>query len=107
VRVREQVYSNLIGLKVSAGGPVTEDRTALLSQLLSDRSAGLGDATGAAETTIANLVRRDAYVLAYTDAFWLIAWVLAAALLLLLLLKPPPPNPLTPPRLKTHHGTSQ
>ncbi len=39
------------------------------------------------------------YVLAYIDAFWIIAWVLAASLLLVLLLRRPPPNPLTPPRL--------
>jgi len=45
-------------------------------------------------------VRREAYVLAYIDAFWLIAWVLTAALVLLLFLKPPPPNPVTPPRAK-------
>jgi DHA2 family multidrug resistance protein len=47
---------------------------------------------------LANLVRREAYVLAYIDSFWLIAWISAAAILLILLLRPPPPNPLTPPR---------
>ena len=41
---------------------------------------------------------REAYVLAYIDSFWVIAWVLAASLLFIFLLRPPPPNPLTPPR---------
>jgi DHA2 family multidrug resistance protein len=99
VRVREQVDSNLIGLRVTTGSSIAEDRTALFSQLLSDMSANLTDAAGAAQATIAGLVRREAYVLAYIDAFWFIAWALTAALLLLLLLKRPPPNPLTPPRM--------
>ena len=47
---------------------------------------------------LASLVRREAYVLAYIDAFWVIAWMSVVALLLLLLLRPPPPNPLIPSR---------
>jgi hypothetical protein len=47
---------------------------------------------------IGNLIRREAYVFAYIDGFWIIAWVMAAGIVLLLLLHPPPPNPLTPPR---------
>ena len=47
---------------------------------------------------IGNLIRREAYVLAYIDGFWIIAWMMAAGIVLLLLLHPPPPNPLTPPR---------
>ena len=42
-------------------------------------------------------LNREAYVLAYIDSFWVIAWVLAASLLFIFLLRPPPPNPLTPP----------
>jgi len=49
--------------------------------------------------TIGGIIRREAYVLSYIDAFWVVAWVLAGAILLLLLLRPPPPNPMTPPRL--------
>ena len=41
---------------------------------------------------------REAYVLAYIDGFWLIAWVLTAGIALMLFLRRPPPNPLTPPR---------
>jgi DHA2 family multidrug resistance protein len=100
VRVQEQVHSNLIGLNISVGEAVSEDRAALLSQLLSDKSASLGNSTGAAHAAIASLVRREAFVLAYMDAFWVVAWVLTAALVLLLFLKRPPPNPLTPPRVR-------
>ena len=45
-------------------------------------------------------MRREAYVLAYIDAFWLVAWVLTLGLGLLLFLTRPPPNPLTPPLAK-------
>jgi DHA2 family multidrug resistance protein len=45
-------------------------------------------------------VQREAYVLAYIDAFWLVAWVSLSGLLLILLLRRPPPNPLTPPRIE-------
>ena len=61
---------------------------------------GLGDATGQGLNTIRNVVQREAYVLAYIDSFWLIAWVLVATLLLVALLARPRPNPLTPPRIR-------
>jgi hypothetical protein len=48
--------------------------------------------------SVGNLIRREAYVLAYIDGFWIIAWVMAGGIVLLLLLRPPPANPLTPPR---------
>ncbi len=99
VRIQEQVHSQLIGLNVGIGDGVTEDRTALLSQFLGDHWAGLANSTGAAVFTIGSLIRREAYVQAYADAFWLVAWVLTVSLPLLLLLKAPPPNPLTPPRV--------
>ncbi len=38
-------------------------------------------------------MRREAYVLAYIDAFWLIAWVSLLGILLVLLLRPPPAEP--------------
>ena len=31
-------------------------------------------------------------MLAYIDAFWIVAWVLTASLLLIVFLQPPPPN---------------
>lgn len=96
VRVREQVYSYLIGLHLVTGSDLTERAVTQFSGPFVDRAVGSGDATGQSLGTIARLVQREAYVLAYIDAFWLIAWVLVGALLLLLLLKPPPPNPLIP-----------
>jgi DHA2 family multidrug resistance protein len=49
---------------------------------------------------LAGLVQREAYVLAYIDAFWLIAWASLFGVVLLLVLRAPPPNPMTPPRIR-------
>jgi len=43
-------------------------------------------------------VRREAFVLAYVDAFWMVAWLLTAGLALLLFLRVPPSNGVVPPR---------
>jgi DHA2 family multidrug resistance protein len=101
VRIQEQVTSNLTGLHLQTGAGLTEQRTMQLSQVFGDRASSFGNSTGQAFLTLDSLVRREAYVLAYIDAFWIVAWVLTASLVLLVLLRPPPPNHLTPPRLRS------
>jgi DHA2 family multidrug resistance protein len=98
VRVREQVYSNLIGLHVVSGLPATEQATAQLAGPFGSRATGIGDPAAQGAGLLAGLVRRESYVLAYIDAFWLTAWVSLLGILLILLLRPPPPNPLIPSR---------
>ena len=99
VRVREQVHSNLIGLHVTEGSAAAGQVTTQFAAPFDNRPTGLGEATVQGLGVLANLVRREAYVLAYIDAFWLIAWVSLLGILLVLLLRRPPPNPLTPPRI--------
>jgi DHA2 family multidrug resistance protein len=99
VRVREQTYSNLIGLHVLSGSSATEGAATHLAVPFGNRATGLGNPTAQGLGVLAKLVQREAYVLAYIDAFWLIAWASLAGLLLILVLRQPPPNPLTPPRL--------
>jgi DHA2 family multidrug resistance protein len=98
VRVREQVYSNLIGLHLIAGSASAEQATAQLAVPFGNRPTGLGDASMQGIGALAGKVRTEAYVLAYIDAFWLTAWVSLLGILLVLILRRPPPNPLTPPR---------
>ena len=98
MRVREQVYSYLIGLHLVAGLPATEQATAQLAGPFGSRATGAGDPAAQGAGVLASIVRREAYVLSYIDAFWLIAWVSLAAILLVLLPRPPPPNPLVPSR---------
>jgi MFS transporter, DHA2 family, multidrug resistance protein len=98
VRMREQVHSNLIGLHLLAGSPAAEQAAAQLGAPFGARPTGIGSVALQGTGVLADIVRREAFVLAYIDAFWLIAWVALAGMLLVLLLRPPPPNPLTPPR---------
>jgi DHA2 family multidrug resistance protein len=101
VRVREQTYSNLIGLHVVGGATATTGAEIQFSNPFVNRQSGLGDATQQGIGLLAAAVQREAYVLAYIDAFWLIAWVSLAGLLFIAFLRRPPPNPLTPPRIPT------
>jgi DHA2 family multidrug resistance protein len=93
VRVREQAYSNLIGLHMIRGSSATAGIAAQLAGPFGNRQTGLSD-----PTVLAALVQHEAYVLPYIDAFWLIAWVSPLSILLVPILSAPPPSPLTPPR---------
>ncbi|HEY2111484.1 MAG TPA: MFS transporter [Dongiaceae bacterium] len=99
VRVREQVYSNRIGEHLSSGSDVVERMVTALSNVFSERANNLGLETSQGIAAAGRFVQREAYVLAYIDGFWIVAWVLALAPLLVLLLRRPPPNPMTPPRI--------
>lgn len=99
IRVREQTYSNLIGLHLVSGAPSTEGAATQFAGAFANRQIGAGDPTMQGLGRLASLVQREAYVLAYIDGFWLIAWVSLAGMLLILFLRSPPPNPLTPPRI--------
>jgi DHA2 family multidrug resistance protein len=99
VRVREQVYSNLIGQHLSSGSDVVTRIVTALSDVFSQRANNLGLETSQGIAAAGRFVQREAYVLAYIDGFWIVAWVLALASLLVLLLRRPPPNPMTPPRI--------
>jgi DHA2 family multidrug resistance protein len=100
VRVREQVYSNLIGQHVTVGSDAANAQIAAFARIFTARPTTIGIPQGQGTALAGNLIQRESYVLAYIDGFWVVAWVLAAALLLILLLRPPPPNPLTPPRIE-------
>lgn len=99
VRTREQTYSNLIGQHVQSGSSAVAGIATQLAGPFGIRPTGVGNPTAQGLGLLGRLIQREAYVLAYIDAFWLIAWVSLAGMLLILLLRPPPPNPLTPPRI--------
>jgi DHA2 family multidrug resistance protein len=98
VRIREQFHSNLLGQHLTAGSDAASAAIATFATPFTARPTGIGDTTSQGIGALGRLVQREAYVLAYIDAFWIIAWALAASLLLVLLLRRPPPNALTPPR---------
>jgi DHA2 family multidrug resistance protein len=100
VRVREQTYSNLIGLHVQTGASHIMGAAAQFAGRFNDVATGADNPATQGLALLALHVQREAYVLAYIDAFWLIAWVSLFGIVLLLFLRRPPPNPLTPPRIE-------
>ena len=62
-----------------AGSPAAEQVMAQLAGPFHSHPTGLGDASAQGVGALANLVRREAFVLAHIDAFWLIARVSVAS----------------------------
>ena len=85
---------------MQSGAAGVAGAAAQLAAPFSSRATGADNPSAQGLGVLASLVRREAYVLAYIDAFWLIAWVSLLGIVLLLLLRRPPPNPMTPPRLR-------
>ena len=99
VRMREQTYSNLIGLHVLSGSSAAEGIAAQFAGPFGSRQTGIGDPAVQGLGLLATRLQHEAYTLAYIDAFWLVAWVSVVGILLIAVLRRPPPNPLTPPRV--------
>jgi hypothetical protein len=90
VRVREQTYSNLIGLHVNPGSLLTDQRLEQYTNAVAGRSVGAPEAAARATALLARAVQNQAYVLAYIDAFMVLGLAVIGALLLMLLLRDPP-----------------
>jgi MFS transporter, DHA2 family, multidrug resistance protein len=94
VRVREQTYSNLIGLHVTTGSVMTDQRLQDYAQAVGPRSVGDPQAHARATALLAQAVQDQAYVLAYIDAFMVLGFATIGALLLMLLLRTPSGKPM-------------
>ena len=88
LNVREQWHSNLLGQYVDAGNWLTTERLGALSAAVAPSSAGLSDAQARSVGLLSAQVRAQAYTLASSDAFMLIAWAIVGYLLLLVFLRP-------------------
>jgi len=93
LRVREQMYSNLVGLHVVVGSHATDQRLQYYANAVSDRSNGQAQASARAVALLAHSVQDQASVLSFIDGFMLLGFVSLGALLLMLLLKDPPEHP--------------
>jgi MFS transporter, DHA2 family, multidrug resistance protein len=87
---REKLYSNLLGLHVSAGDWITTLNIRALTAGLAAKTAGVATAGERAVDLIAARVRLQAYSLSIGDGFLLIAWSCACALVLVALLRKSP-----------------
>jgi DHA2 family multidrug resistance protein len=97
LRVREQVYSNLIGLHVTTGSLLTHQRLEDYAHAVGGRSVGQAEANARATALLARSVQVQANVLAYIDGFLALGFAVIGALLLMLLLRNPR-TPTEPPR---------
>ena len=90
LRVREQIYSNLIGQHVTAGSALTEHRLLDYADALTSRSIGSAQANARAAALLAREVQKQAYVLSYIDGFMVLGFAVFGALLLIFFLRDPP-----------------
>jgi len=88
INVREQFHSNMLGQNVDSGNWLTTERLNGLSAALTPPSASSADAQARSIGLLNGQVRAQAYTLASSDAFLLIACVIICYLLLLVFLRP-------------------
>jgi len=80
IPVREQFHSNILGLGVQLGEPATRHRLLGLAAGLASKSPGLTNAAGNAVQILGLQVRQQAFTLAITDSFLLVAWSVVCCL---------------------------
>jgi MFS transporter, DHA2 family, multidrug resistance protein len=79
--LREHFHSNILGLGVQLGDAATRERLLSLSAAMHPRSAGSNMAIGRASEILDLQVRQQAFTLAITDGFTLIAWAAVGCLI--------------------------
>jgi MFS transporter, DHA2 family, multidrug resistance protein len=90
IPTREQFHSNMLGLNVQLGQPATDHRLLGLGLGLKSQSAGLPAAVGRAAEILSLQVRRQAFTLAITDSFLLIAMSAVCCLVVVACMAPVP-----------------
>jgi MFS transporter, DHA2 family, multidrug resistance protein len=93
IRTREQRYSNLVGLHVVTGAHSVVTRLEQYGAAVFGRSIGEATAQARAIALLAQTLRRQAYVLAFIDAFMIMGVGVIVGLLLMILLRTPPAKP--------------
>jgi len=81
--VREEFHSNILGLGVHLGDAATRQRLFLLSAAMDPHSTGANVAIGRASGIIDQQVRQQAFTLAITDSFRLVAWSAVCCLIVI------------------------
>jgi DHA2 family multidrug resistance protein len=87
---REQFHSNILGLSVQLGQPATNQRLLGLTAGMLSRSPGLTAATAKAGETVGLQVKQQAFTLAITDSFILVAWSVICCLIIIACMAPVP-----------------
>jgi DHA2 family multidrug resistance protein len=87
---REQFHSNILGLGVQLGEPATYQRLLGLSGAMKSQSSSLSAATGRAAEVLGLQVKQQAFTLAITDSFMLVAWSVVFCLIVIACMAPVP-----------------
>ena len=85
---REKFHSNLLGLNIQSGTWITDQRLRMLAAGAFGRSSGTEEARYRAAEALGLQVRAQAFTLAISDGFVLIAWTVVIYLMMMLLLRP-------------------
>jgi len=85
---REKFHSNLLGLHVQSGAWITDQRLRMLAAGAFGKSTGTVEAQYRAAEALGSQVRAQAFTLAVSDGFIVIAWAVVFYLMLMLLLRP-------------------
>jgi DHA2 family multidrug resistance protein len=93
VRLREQTYSSLIGVHVSAGSTLTHLRLQCYIHALPRYSSDDSSVNVGAIAILAHSVQNQTNLLAYIDGFVVLDFAVIGALLPMLLLRNPQPRP--------------
>jgi DHA2 family multidrug resistance protein len=88
--VREQFHSNILGQGVRLGEPATHQRLLGLTAGMLSRSAGPPTAAGRAAEILGLQVRQQAFTLAITDSFMLVAFAVVCCLIFIACMAPVP-----------------
>ncbi|MBD3562342.1 EmrB/QacA family drug resistance transporter, partial [Planktothrix sp. FACHB-1355] len=73
---REQFHSNRLGDAISLYDPQTQQRIEEMTQFFVSRGADLSTARDRAIAAISNIVRREAFVMAFNDCFYIVGCAL-------------------------------
>lgn len=87
LKSREQLHSNRLGESISLYDPETQQRMNEMTQYFASRGADLTAAKSQAIVAIDNLVRREAFVMAFNDCFYFIGFALLMSGLAVLFFK--------------------
>ena len=87
---REKFHSNILGLGVQLGEPSTYQRLLGLSAGVKSQSSGLSAATGRAGEILGLQIRQQAFTLAITDCFMLVAFSVVCCLIVIACMAPVP-----------------
>ncbi|MEK9284589.1 MULTISPECIES: MFS transporter [unclassified Bradyrhizobium] len=96
LRVREQIHSNFLGLHVTGGTYLTDERLDEYARAVLSRSVGAAEAHARATELLARAVQIQANVLSYIDAFTFIGLATIGSLVVIVLLRSPSPPAVNP-----------